>query len=76
MEKQMIQGFWRVKHLVRCEQQQAIKPTCEGDGLGWGQTATCMFFHSSCSIRFLAIRRQILTDLHSHYFSLGSDGLG
>jgi hypothetical protein len=25
---------------------------------------------------FSGNRRQILTDLHSHYFSLGSDGLG
>jgi hypothetical protein len=37
MEKQMIQGFWRGNLLVRCEQQQAIKPTCEGDGLGWAK---------------------------------------
>jgi hypothetical protein len=38
MGKQMIQGFWRGEHLVRREQQQAIKPTCEGDGLGWANS--------------------------------------
>jgi hypothetical protein len=75
MKKQMIQGFWRGKHLVRCEQQQAIKPTCEGDGLGRANNNVNVV-PSLLLNPFVSNRRQILTDLHSHYFSLGSDGLG
>jgi hypothetical protein len=54
MGKQMIQDFWRGEHLVRREQQQAIKPTCEGDGLGWANS-NMNILPSSCSIHFLAI---------------------
>ena len=71
----MIQGFWRGKHLVRREQQQDIKPTCEGDGLGWANSHMNILPFLLLN-PFSGNRRQILTDLHSHYFSLGSDGLG
>ena len=70
----MIQGFWRGKHLVRREQQQAIKPTCEGDGLGWANSNMNILPFLSLN-PFSSNRRQIWTDFHSHYFSLGSDGL-
>jgi hypothetical protein len=74
MGKHVSQGFCRGEHLVRRKQQQSVEGAWEGDGLGWANSNTNVV-PSLLLNPFLSNRRQVRTDFHSHYFSVGSDGL-
>jgi hypothetical protein len=74
MRKQVIKGLWRGEHLVRREQQQSVKGAWEGDGLGWANSNMNVVSFLLLN-PFRGPRCHIWTDFHSHYFSVGSDGL-